>query len=647
MTYTRVMYDMPPNKVGDKGKDDFWKLPYKPAGAMAASCVVNKCWQDIHAFHEEMFNTFVLIIDMQMLEVSLLIHSRFADLKLERLTDLVSFSQTQNPPYKSGPLARWFLRKLGLHFIIARQDMTAKDHAHEAYPNYEEISDEEWTRRATPLHYPYHTIASQRAYDKEMVIRARNRAERQKEDWAMYAARRDGKLTENGSIVSSDSGSSDTVSSNSDAGSFYSGNSSDDSYFVDFTSVNFSSVSTDDLIMHFEDVCKRNIAWEDAGNDLDDPEYQRNNKLVSRLEAIIRARWAVEDAEIAAKQEAAIANQSHFSDDADSDIDSVDAVEYEPNWDIKLHYYANPNTGFLDFDNDPFLCSEDEEHINDVQYCFVMRNFRMLKEVNARLIHPNIEKGGREHERLKKLSQKLVDAVHDGIEEIRFANAEAEQSEEDEDTQDEDGAENNESKDVSSGGDGSGGDDNSDPPEWLRTISKVPRLIIEAPDMDTNPLRVGLVPMTIEEEEQYLGEVQMRRLVEVACHEHDQEDQRRMPEEIQEQGRGIQWLHTRDREDFPTSPRVSPSAQRVTPTAAAQDNMVSPARQPSGKRPVMRRPSFLVQTFDGENLKCFSVGPHHSRDYESSTSSKKKSRVGRALKKVEKKIEKKLERFFK
>jgi hypothetical protein len=529
--------------------------------------------------------------------------------------------------------------------------MTAKDHAHEAYPNYEEISDEEWMRRATPLHYPYHTIASQRAYDKEMVIRRRNRAERWEEKFAMYAARRDEMRKENGSTDSSDTDSSetdtsDTKSSNSDAGSFYSGNSSDDSYFVDFACVDFSSVSTDDLIMHFEDVCKRCIAWEDEGNNLSDPDYQRNNKLVIRLEAIIRARWAVEDAEIAAKQEAAIANKSHFSDDSDSDIDSVDVPKYEPNWDIKLNYHANPNTGFLDFDNDPFLCSEDEEYINDVQYCFNVRNFRMLEEVNARLIHPNIKKGGREHERLKELSQKLVDAVHAGIEEIRLASVEAEQSEENEDVQDEDGAENNASKDVSSGGDGSGGDDNSDPPEWLRTISKVPRLIIEAPEMDTNPLRVGLVAMTIEEEEKYLGELYMGRLVEVACHEHDQEDQRRMPEEIQEQGRGIQWLRTREREDFPTSPLVSPSAQRVTSPAIAQDNMVSPARQPSGKRPVMRRPSYLVQTFDGENLKCFSAGPHHSRDYESSTSSKKKSRVGRALKKVEKKIEKKLERFF-
>jgi hypothetical protein len=98
MTYTRVMYDMPPNKVGERGKDDYWQLPYKPAGAMAASCVVNKCWEDIHAFHEEMFNTIVLIIGMEMLEVSFLIHSLFTDLKLERLLTLFLFRKNRIHP---------------------------------------------------------------------------------------------------------------------------------------------------------------------------------------------------------------------------------------------------------------------------------------------------------------------------------------------------------------------------------------------------------------------------------------------------------------------------------------------------------------------------------------------------------------------
>jgi hypothetical protein len=104
MTYTRVMYDMPPNKVGERGKDDYWQLPYKPAGAMAASCVVNKCWEDIHAFHEEMFNTIVLIIEMEMLEVSFLIHSFFADLKLERLLTLFLFRNTRIHPTSLAPL---------------------------------------------------------------------------------------------------------------------------------------------------------------------------------------------------------------------------------------------------------------------------------------------------------------------------------------------------------------------------------------------------------------------------------------------------------------------------------------------------------------------------------------------------------------
>jgi hypothetical protein len=76
MTYTRSMYGMPPNKVGERGKDEFWQLDTKPAGAMAASCVVNKYWQDIHAFQEETFNEIVLIIQLQMNEVSFSIFSR-------------------------------------------------------------------------------------------------------------------------------------------------------------------------------------------------------------------------------------------------------------------------------------------------------------------------------------------------------------------------------------------------------------------------------------------------------------------------------------------------------------------------------------------------------------------------------------------
>jgi hypothetical protein len=74
----------------------------------------------------------------------------------------------------------------------------------------------------------------------------------------------------------------------------------------------------------------------------------------------------------------------------------------------------------------------------------------------------------------------------------------------------------------------------------------------DSPHMDTNPCHVGPVAMTIEEEEQYFVELHRRRLVEVALLEHEQERQRRMPEEIQKQGREIQWLRTREREDFPT-----------------------------------------------------------------------------------------------
>jgi hypothetical protein len=85
---------------------------------------------------------------------------------------------------------------------------------------------------------------------------------------------------------------------------------------------------------------------------------------------------------------------------------------------------------------------------------------------------------------------------------------------------------------------------------------------------------------------------------------------------------------------------VLASVRTFPPTPFAQDDMVSPASQPSGEHSLVHTKS-LTRLFDGENLKCFSASPHHCC-HESSASSKK-SRVGRALEKIEKRVERFLE----
>jgi hypothetical protein len=94
----------------------------------------------------------------------------------------------------------------------------------------------------------------------------------------------------------------------------------------------------------------------------------------------------------------------------------------------------------------------------------------------------------------------------------------------------------------------------------------------------------------------------------------------------------INWLHTREIEDFPTSPRVSPSPQRASPSIATHD-MGLPAL---AEETSMEAGTAVLTS--GQNLKCINAGPHHARDRGSSESSlaaspEKKSRVVHGLEK--------------
>jgi hypothetical protein len=76
---------------------------------------------------------------------------------------------------------------------------------------------------------------------------------------------------------------------------------------------------------------------------------------------------------------------------------------------------------------------------------------------------------------------------------------------------------------------------------------------------------------------------------------------------------GINWLHIRESESLPTSPRVSPSPQTASPPIASQDDMSLPA--------LVEETSMEVGTAvltSGQNLKCINAGPHLARDYGSS-----------------------------
>ncbi|KAI5200986.1 hypothetical protein E4T39_05486 [Aureobasidium subglaciale] len=148
MTYTREMYGMPPPKLGEH--TGYFQCKEKPAGALAASCVVQKCWEELHAAQEEEYRMAVKIFQGEM---------------------------DKNPVKKSGPKKRKFLRMIGFGWKIRREDVTAEDKAHAAFPDYEELDDEEYNRRAQVVPYPYHTPASKRAFDAEMAFREQRRAQ--------------------------------------------------------------------------------------------------------------------------------------------------------------------------------------------------------------------------------------------------------------------------------------------------------------------------------------------------------------------------------------------------------------------------------------------------------------------------------------
>ncbi|KAI5212253.1 hypothetical protein AUEXF2481DRAFT_24663 [Aureobasidium subglaciale EXF-2481] len=148
MTYTRDMYGMPSPKLGER--TGYFQCKEKPAGALAASCIVQKCWEELHAAQEEEYRIAVKIFQGEM---------------------------DKSPVKKSGPKMRKFLRTIGFGWKIRREDVTAEDKAHAVFPDYEELDDEEYNRRAQVVPYPYHTPASKRAFDVEMAFREQRRAQ--------------------------------------------------------------------------------------------------------------------------------------------------------------------------------------------------------------------------------------------------------------------------------------------------------------------------------------------------------------------------------------------------------------------------------------------------------------------------------------
>jgi hypothetical protein len=589
--------------------------------------------------------------------------------------------QKQNPSKKSGRFKRYVFRKIGLGFIIAREDMTAKDHAHEAYPSFEEISDEEWMRRATPLHYPYHTVASKRAYDKEMAIRERMRVKRWADKFAFYAERRDNylrKLAAERFMLSTSS------SSDSDSGSSISSESSADKFFVQLPSI-LSSMNKDYIMKLMKERSIKLSAWEDEGGDSTDIGYKRELKIFLQMAITVMDRCKIKqkDVLLAFKDPETSPDSEEFMDsndstevgsdstkagsdstktasdsdsysdsDSESDCSSVDSVEWhesgEPNWSIKLDFDSDPNIGFLDFDNDPFLSSADEKYLDNVQHCFNIRNVRVLEEAQSRLSHPDTKEGSLEHERLEKLCKKLVDAIETGLESICADNAQVDEAEGDDDVQvnDDEGPDKPEDKGTknSKSGDDASDAGNPEAPDWVRTVSKQPRLVIEAPDMDVNPRRIGLVIMTDAEENEYFAHIDAHHEMELNLHRTEQERRASVAQEIQEHSKVISWLRTREREGFPMSPRVSPSPRTASPPIAAQDDLILPAGQFHRETSLVQQTGMRV--FDGENLKCFSAGPHRCRDVDNleptlaaAHKEKKKSRFGRAFKKFSKKFE--------
>ena len=121
MTYTRVMYDMPPPKVGEN--NGYWQLPrhMKPAGALAAACIVNKTFPEVYAFLETTFWQLVANEELTMEMVSLLYRCFLGKSWLKNFTDLLSNTEPHQEDPRMGPLPA-ALHWLGLRVRIRGLD---------------------------------------------------------------------------------------------------------------------------------------------------------------------------------------------------------------------------------------------------------------------------------------------------------------------------------------------------------------------------------------------------------------------------------------------------------------------------------------------------------------------------------------------
>lgn len=474
---------------------------------------------------------------------------------------------------------------------------------------FEEISDEEWLRRAAPIHYPYHTPESQRAYDREMAWRHARREREWEERFAAY--KKEQRETKRQKRV-------EARAQEEEDGFFDCESFASDSSFHSDSSVGSTSAESvlDKLCVTLRNMYKNGVKPSD-------PEFQAVLKKAEDVDHLIM-----------------------LEDESDtSSISTTDGVRRmralpEPNWDIKLD--EKMNLTILDFDNDPFLSPADEENLDNVQGCFNTRDIRIAEEIICRFptllrqygkTQDEIKQDKEEHKRLMILYNRLkvrLDASIHGI----SADGQAVGDEDSHDDSQDDESEGGKSKNDKSSGDEDDSDDPDNQPEWLRTTSKKPRLIIEAPDMDVNPKHVGLYSMTDEEEEDYFT-----RLHETQRELFETEEARkeRIAQEIQKKGDDIQWLRTRDREDFPTLARISTSSEAASPPVPTERAFTHRQDRSMEKKPAPR-------LFDGQTLKCFAAGPHHTREDESLESSsassvmKKKSIIARGVKKGVKKI---------
>ncbi|KAK6007820.1 hypothetical protein QM012_004634 [Aureobasidium pullulans] len=580
MTYTRIMYDMPPNKVGEN--TGFWQLPRdcKPAGALAAACVVNKTFPDVYQFLEETFWEIV----------------RNEELAMER-----------DPITKTPKWARYILRIFGLSFLYEYEDLTAKDRAHRIFPMFEEISDEEWLRRAAPIHYPYHTPGSQEAYNREMAFRQARRVREWEERCDAYKRRL--KIAKRIKRIETKLQEPEDFS---DCGSF----ASDSSFHSDS---DFDSISAESVL----------------------------DKLCATLRSMYKRGVKPSDPEFIAVLEKAEDVNDLIEFDDESIADTVSTTEEinrmgpmrDPNWKIKLD--EKMDLTLLDFDNDPFLSPADEEYLDDVQDCFDIRDMRIAEEIICRIPkllgkhgkeQHKIQKDREEYKRLMILYGRLKERLDASIHGISSDGQPVEDEDSTDDNENDD-TKGMEPKNSKSGGDGDDSDEPENQPDWLRTVSKKVRLIIEAPDMNVNPNHVGLSFMTDDEEEEYFARYHHFAQTELESYQTEEERQERMAQEIKDKGDNIQWLRTRDREDFPTLARISTSTQAASPPVPTE-GAFEHRQDRSMEQEVTPR------FFDGQTLKCFSAGPHHTREPESLESSpassvkKRKSLLARGVKKI-------------